>query len=50
MQFAKMEKKLEKAQQHSEQQRNAIMQLKAQKCDMDTIKVQSFSHFYREIF
>lgn len=34
-----MEKKLEKAQQHSEQQRNVIMQLKAHKCDMDLIKV-----------
>ena len=39
MQLSKMEKKLEKAQQHSEQQRNVIMQLKAQKCDMDLIKV-----------
>ena len=46
MQFTKMEKKLEKAQQHSEQQRNVIMQLKAQKCDMDLIKVQSLNHFY----
>ena len=39
MKLTKMEKKLEKAQQHSEQQRNVIMQLKTQKCDVDLIKV-----------
>lgn len=42
IQFSKMERKLEKIQQHSEQQRSVIVQLKAQKCDMDSIKVLKF--------
>ena len=46
LQFTKMEKKLEKAQQHSEQQRNVIMQLKAQKCDVDLIKVHITSFLF----
>lgn len=39
LQINRLEKQLQKAQQHNEEQKNIITQLKAQKYDMDQVKV-----------